>query len=130
MLREFKAVCDRPDAELSTAERDAIRRADSFLAFDDRFTAPRHGYRDAAGFYADNMALRFLPEIALPTLLLHARDDPIVPVTPYLAFDWSRNRRLRPALPRGGGHVGFHAANGPWHLRQIGCFFNSSTDRN
>ena len=127
MLREFKAVCDRPGAELSTAEREAIRRADSFLSFDDRFTAPRHGYRDAAGFYADNMALRFLPEIALPALLLHARDDPIVPVAPYLTFDWSRNRHLQPALPGSGGHVGFHAVNGPWHLRQIGRFFNSRT---
>ncbi len=125
MLREFKAVCDRPGAELSATERDAIRRADSFLSFDDNFTAPRHGYRDAASFYADNMALRFLPEIPLPTLLLQARDDPIVPTGPYLAFDWRLNRHLQPDLPSSGGHVGFHATNGLWHLRRIGYFFNS-----
>lgn len=128
MLREFKAVCGRPGAELSETERDAIRRVDSFLTFDDSFTAPRHGYRDAAAFYDDNMALRFLPEIPLPTLLLQARDDPIVPARPYLEFDWRRNRKLTAALPRGGGHVGFHAPDGPWHLRRIDHFFNNSDD--
>ena len=92
----------------SAAERQAVIDADSILAFDDRFVAPRNGYPNAAAYYADNMARRFLSQIALPTLVIHARDDPWIPADMYTSYRWSDNPNLRPVIARGGGHVGFH----------------------
>jgi predicted alpha/beta-fold hydrolase len=77
--------------------------------FDDRFTAPLHGFRDAADYYAQSSAIRFLGRIRRPTLLLSARDDPfhsedvlrdveeISAANPYLETEFHRR----------GGHVGF-----------------------
>ena len=47
--------------------------------FDDRFTAPLHGFRNAADYYAKSSSIRFLPGIRRPTLLLSAEDDPFHP---------------------------------------------------
>jgi predicted alpha/beta-fold hydrolase len=57
--------------------------------------------------------------------MIHAKDDPFVPVTPYLEHDWARHPKLRPLLPDGGGHLGFHDPLGFWHLRQIASFFDA-----
>ena len=71
------------------------------------------------------MALRFLDAVRAPILLIHAHDDPWVPVAPYLDHDWSRNPALRVLLPRRGGHVGFHARghDASWHDRCAARFF-------
>ena len=62
---------------------------------------------------------RFMDRIRVPTLVIHALDDPWIPADAYLNFDWAANPCLTPLLPRHGGHVGFHGADGPdpWHDR-------------
>jgi predicted alpha/beta-fold hydrolase len=94
-------------------------------AFDDRLTAPRNGFDGVDDYYAQSAALQFLGGITVPTLVIHALDDPWIPATPYKAFDWSANPRLAPLLPRRGGHVGFHGLGSfvPWHDRCIAKFF-------
>ncbi len=120
ILRDFCRECLAPGAALSPAEREAIRAARNFVELDDNFVAPRNGYRDVYDYWESCQALGFLAQIRLPTLLLHARDDPIVPVGPYLDYPWTGNPCLVPVLPRHGGHVGFHAAgNRSWHLDRV-----------
>jgi len=101
-----------------------VRAARSIWEFDEKLVAPRNGYRDAAHYYAENNARRFLPDVRTPTLVVHALDDPWIPGGVYLDFPWSRNASLLPLLPRGGGHVGFHARDDrtPWHDRCIAAF--------
>jgi predicted alpha/beta-fold hydrolase len=125
MLRSMKQEATAPGAELSAAERAAIEAAPTIFAFDDRFVAPRNGWRGAFDYYAAAMALRALPEVRVPTLLLHALDDPWIPPDAYLRFPWRKNRRLRPVFTTGGGHVGFHASGDrvPWHDRRVAGFF-------
>jgi predicted alpha/beta-fold hydrolase len=95
-------------------------------AFDDRLTAPRNGFAGVDDYYAQSAALQFLGGITVPTLVIHALDDPWIPAAPYRAFDWSGNPRLAPLLPRRGGHVGFHGLGSfvPWHDRCIVKFFS------
>ena len=112
-----------PPAELTDAERAAVLDARTVVEFDDRFTAPRHGFAGAEDYYTTCAAARFLPGIRTPTLLVHARDDPFVPAAAYLALDWRRLPHLTPLLPKGGGHLGFHDRAGSWHLRRIAAFF-------
>lgn len=123
VLKDLRAEAVAPIAELSAAERAAIRAARSIWEFDERFSAPRNGFVDAADYYARNSARQFLGAIRVPTLLIHALDDPWVPSGPYVAFPWASNRHLVPLLPRHGGHVGFHGGGPvPWHDRALAQF--------
>lgn len=84
----------------------AIGRLRSFRDFDDALTAPLHGFRDANDYYARCSSRRYLKNITVPTLIIHASDDPLM--TPVSV---PREEELSPAvtleLSRQGGHVGF-----------------------
>jgi predicted alpha/beta-fold hydrolase len=126
LLTNVKRTCTGPGAELREMERRNILGARTLWQFDERFTAPRHGYANAAAFYEANSSKRFLDGIRTETLLIHAQDDPFIPAAPYLARDWTRQARLTVLLPQGGGHLGFHDPLGLWHLRQIHLFFSQA----
>ncbi|MBG0803560.1 alpha/beta fold hydrolase [Methylocystis sp. H4A] len=119
MLNEMKREALAPSAALTAAERAAIAGACNLYEFDDRFVAPHFGYRDAQDYYEANAAKNFLAGATLPTLILHALDDPWVPAESYTAIDWSRLPAIEPALTQGGGHMGFHGVGSltPWHDR-------------
>lgn len=87
------------------------REVRNFRLFDDRLTAPLHGFRGADDYYARCSSRRFLRGIRTPTLILHAADDPfmdpgVVPTAAELAPEVTLE------LAERGGHVGFIA--GPW----------------
>ncbi len=78
----------------------------TFWDFDGRITAPLHGYRDAEDYYRRASSRYFLPDIAIPTLLIQAADDPFVfrhsvPETSELSATTTLE------LHAHGGHVGF-----------------------
>lgn len=78
----------------------------SFAQFDEKVTAPLHGFEDASDYYEKCSAYHFLSAIHCPTLVLHSIDDPfmnhlVVPKEEELA----RNVTLE--LSERGGHVGF-----------------------
>ena len=109
---------------ITEAEARSVERARSIYEFDERFVAPRNGYRDAEHYYAETHARRYLPEIRVPTCIVYALDDPWIPAESYTDYRWSENLCLEPHLAPGGGHVGFHDADGrvPWHDRCIAAF--------
>ncbi len=111
-------------ARLTAAERAAILGSRNVWEYDDRFIAPRHGFAGAEDYYEKNKALRFMPAIRTPTLVIASADDPWIPVSIYRSFPWQANAALVPLLPAGGGHVGFHTAGSavPWHDRAIEHF--------
>jgi hypothetical protein len=129
LLRAMKAEALAPAAELAPSERAAITQARTIVEFDDRFVARRNGFAGAADYYARSSAERFLPAIAVPTLLVHALDDPWIPPSVYRRVGWSDNRHLHRALSPGGGHVGFHGRGTrlPWHDQVLGEFFARTT---
>jgi predicted alpha/beta-fold hydrolase len=94
----------------------AVKRARTLWDFDDQFTAPVHGFRDAADYYARASSLPYLASIKLPTLLLNAQDDPFLPVDvlDHVEMVAANNRYLCAEFPRRGGHVGFTAGAFPW----------------
>jgi hypothetical protein len=100
-----RAGCPVPLAAL-----DGLR---DFWTFDDRVTAPLHGFRDVHDYYARSSCRQFLPRIRVPTLVVHAVDDP------FLSSDAIPTAaELPPAvtleLHPHGGHVGFVAGRWPW----------------
>lgn len=126
IVTRLKRQCTAPGADLTRAERQSILRARSLWEFDDQFTARRNGYEGAEDYYRENAAKTYLGTIKHPTLLIHAKDDPFVPVGPYHEQRWGGNPKLNVLLPESGGHLGFHDPLGLWHLRQIDSFFQSA----
>jgi predicted alpha/beta-fold hydrolase len=115
--RQFTFGLSEEDVRLAHGVR-------SLWEFDEQLTAPHNGFTNAADYYRRSSAQRFLAGIAVPTLLLHAIDDPIVPVEAYRAYPWTRYRRLVPAIESKGGHVGFHdRGGGVWYHHAAELFF-------
>jgi predicted alpha/beta-fold hydrolase len=93
-----------------------VRAARTLLAFDDAFTGPVHGFRDACDYYTQSSSIAFLPRVRAPTLLLNAVDDPFLPreVLERVRAIAGDNPALVPEFVPGGGHVGFVAGPVPW----------------
>jgi len=110
----------RPGARYTPEERQAVLAAKTIPDFDSAITAPRHGWRDAAQYYAVNSSQRFLPQVEVPLLVIHAKDDPMIPVGPYELIDWEALPTVDLILTEHGGHVGFHGQGQvPWYVPVI-----------
>ncbi|MDA0952064.1 MAG: alpha/beta fold hydrolase, partial [Proteobacteria bacterium] len=96
LLGELKSEVRMPGRVLSNEERAVIDAVESIYDLDDRFVAPRHGFTGAPEYYARASSLPLLTDIAVPTLVIHALDDPWIDDTAYRAFDWRRARAIRP----------------------------------
>lgn len=99
--------------------------------FDNAVTAPLHGYRDTDDYWTRASSKPWLGRIAVPTLMLNARDDPFLPaaalprpdqVSPCVTLDF----------PEQGGHVGFVTGAFPgsvgWMPRRVLGFFAGHED--
>jgi hypothetical protein len=75
--------------------------------FDDRYTAPDGGYRDAADYYDRSGARHVLHNIAVPTTIITAQDDPFMPYSMFLTPAVQQNPFIRLVAPTHGGHCGF-----------------------
>lgn len=78
-----------------------------FNAFDDRYTAPIHGFRDAEDYWTKCSSGRFIPDVRVPTLLVNARNDPFLAAGCYPVHAASKSRHVHLEMPPHGGHVGF-----------------------
>jgi predicted alpha/beta-fold hydrolase len=85
----------------------------TFRAFDEHVTAPLHGFRGADHYYAVASSRQYLRGIRVPTLLLHAADDPFMTAQAVpRAEELSATTTLE--LSAHGGHVGFVGGAWPW----------------
>lgn len=111
--------------DLPASQRRLLGEVETIYDYDDRILAPLMGFAGAPDYYRRAMALPLLPEIRVPTLIIHARNDPWIPFASYRDVDWDANPRLLPLFARGGGHVGFHGRGSPvpWHDRCMAVFF-------
>jgi predicted alpha/beta-fold hydrolase len=92
--------------------------------FDDAYTAPHFGFRDAADYYFRASAMRIIDRIRIPTLIITAEDDPFVPSQPFRDPKITGNRHIDLRICRHGGHCGFVGPahgdeDGYWAERQI-----------
>lgn len=103
-----------------------VRAARTFREFDDLVTAPLHGYRDADDYWARASSGPWLARIAVPTLVLNARNDPFLPAEALeaAAAPARANPALRLEFPDSGGHAGF-PGRGRWLARRVLDFFQA-----
>jgi hypothetical protein len=84
-----------------------LRKVRTVREYDDAFTAPHSGFRDASDYYARSSAAQLLAKIARPTLILAAEDDPFVPFSSIAEAVHSRNPKIELVSTRCGGHCAF-----------------------
>jgi len=93
-----------------------VSEAGTIWEFDDWFTAPLHGFSDAADYYQRASSMQFLAAIRRRTLLLSAADDPFLPpnVLDVVRGIAESNSWLEVEFHARGGHVGFVGGRWPW----------------
>ena len=79
----------------------------SIRAFDDRYTAPHHGFAGASDYYHRASALRVIDRVARPALILSAADDPFVPPEIFDAPAVRNNPNITTVITSHGGHCAF-----------------------
>ncbi len=101
-----------------TIDRQSLRRADTLHRFDELFTAPLHGFRNADDYWQRASSKPLLQRITVPTLIINALDDPFIP-SASLPQQNEVSSAVTLEYPRHGGHVGFVAGAFPGHLRWL-----------
>jgi len=95
---------DRPSGALR------VRYPRGVAEFDESFTAPVCGFETADNYYRLCSSAQFVPEIAVPTLILAAADDPLVPGESFERLGLPENVTLQ--ITRHGGHLGYLGRHG------------------
>jgi len=106
----YRSRCAQHPDLYSAEGLDDVR---SVYEFDDRFTAKAFGFGSAANYYGTQSANRFLVAIRVPTLLIQAKNDPLIPFDCYRHPAIAQNPHLRLMAPEHGGHVGFISRHQP-----------------
>lgn len=73
--------------------------------FDDIYTAPRSGFVDAKDYYTRSSSKQFIEGITLPTLLMYAKDDPVISRRSFLKLPHKKDFDV--LITSRGGHVGW-----------------------
>jgi hypothetical protein len=79
----------------------------SLRDFDDRITALYSGFASAEDYYYRAAAARVISRIAIPTLIIHAEDDPFVTITPETIEEIRANPNITLVQSQHGGHCAF-----------------------
>lgn len=93
----------------------AIEAATTFQEFDTLVTARLHGFADAEDYWAKVAAKPWLKHIAVPTLVLNAKNDPFLPAQALPTTD-EVSSAVTLEQPETGGHVGFPSGPFPGHI--------------
>ena len=86
---------------------DGLWKVWSIRTFDDRYTAPHHGYAGANDYYHRASAMRVIDRVARPSLILSAADDPFVPPHIFDAPAVKNNPHITTVITACGGHCAF-----------------------
>ncbi|MCC2547978.1 alpha/beta fold hydrolase [Hymenobacter sp. BT175] len=99
----------RQKAELLPGQVDLtdLDQLRDFPQFDERFTAPMHGFRSADDYYEHASSGRYLSQIRIPTLLVNAENDPFLAPSCFPRDTAAQSQYVFLETPPQGGHVGF-----------------------
>ncbi len=113
---------------------DPLKRIWTVRQFDEAYTAPHHGFRDAADYYYRASALRVIDRIRVPALIMTAEDDPFVPVSTFRDASVTSNPNITVVVTPHGGHCAYierggAAYDGYWAEREIVRFIDYQLTR-
>lgn len=91
-----------------------LEKVEVWHDFDEYFSAPLNGYKDAEDFYRQASAINFISGITIPTLLVNAQNDPILAPECYPVEQCKQHPHVFLEIPKQGGHVGFELFRKPY----------------
>lgn len=90
-----------------------VHEINSMYEFDDKITAPLHGFSGVDEYYAEASSRQYLGNIHIPTLIVHAKDDPLI-CSSAIPEPHELSENILFELLETGGHVGFVSGKYPW----------------
>lgn len=114
-----------PD-QLDDTGLDAMR---TFRQFDGAYTAPIHGFASADDYWQQSSCLSVLDNVAIPTLLINAQDDPFLTSECFPTHLARKHPHFTLETPRHGGHMGFVRFNPKkeyWSEQRVVAFLEES----
>lgn len=109
-LKSLKDKVLKKSESISKINSQPLRKIKTLLEFDNVYTAPLHGFRDALDYYNQCSAIRFVSNINRPTLVVNALNDPFLSKACYPDKDVNPTH-VTFEYPQRGGHVGFAQFN-------------------
>ena len=108
---------------------DPLKRIWTVRQFDEAYTAPHHGFRDASDYYYRASAMRVIDRIRVPALIIAAEDDPFVPASTFRDPAVTSNPNITVVLTPHGGHCAYvergdGSYDGYWAEREIVRFID------
>ncbi len=107
LRRKIREKISAHPGEITDHGLDTMR---TFREFDEAYTAPLHGYLGAEDYWTRASSKPLLPRIAIPTLLVNARNDPFLPAACFPGDEARVSEHFYLEAPAAGGHLGF-----PWN---------------
>ena len=106
-LDKLKVKIKAKAAQFDDIDIEGIDEINSLSVFDNRYSAPLHGFKDAKEFYSFCDPFPFVEKVSKELLILNALNDPLLigDCFPYDLASASKNIYLE--TPKRGGHVGF-----------------------
>jgi len=92
--------------KLINIDEQAIKKLTTFWQFDDRVTAPLHGFKGAEDYYTKCSARQYLKNIQSSTLIIQALDDPFM-TADIIPDESELSEHIQLELSEHGGHIGF-----------------------
>lgn len=131
--RRFNRTLKRKIAEKAARMPDRINAANlknirTLRDFDDVYTSQLHGFRDAEDYYEQNSSIHFVSRIAVPTLIVNARNDPFLSAECFPFPNMKTLEQVWFEAPAEGGHCGFYPADYDgtlWSERRALRFFEN-----
>lgn len=103
-----------------------LKQIKTIRDFDEYYTGPIHGFKDAREYYELNSSNGFLDTINIPTLIINAANDPFLDHTVFPIQSAKQSNYLHLIVSKYGGHVGFMDGRSSynWADRQALKFIN------
>lgn len=106
-LRSLKTKVTAKSKLMNGLDVTGIDRIHNLKDFDDRYTAPLHGFKNAREYYQRCSSVHFVDAIQIPTLILNAKNDPFLSPECYPIEKVDDHPFVKLQTPAHGGHVGF-----------------------
>jgi len=110
-LRSLKKKIIRKAEHYPQLDTRPLQSITNLLDFDNQYTAPLHGFRDAIDYYTQSSSIHYVEAIKIPTLIVNAWNDPFLSRECFPEEKLKAHPHVIFESPKHGGHCGFASFN-------------------